>query len=252
MSLQTVETPANAVPGQIATKTAIPFFEALFEVQPEYGRLIPRRFTRQPVSRPVFRKGHRRHHVGRFPSRRNGTMVPFESTLEKQACTLFESYPEINAYRSQPYPVRVFFEGRNREVYPDFELVFSDQKVLVDIRFEQGTLSDRFQARMAALDLYTAARGMRYVVLTERAIRTSRLEASSRLLSWCHVEPLPALIDAVIEWLQTNPATTIGGLLHTTTAYPAVSTVIAGLLLDGYFELNWDKPLYGQVYSLRG
>ncbi|MEW8333932.1 MAG: hypothetical protein AB2692_23590 [Candidatus Thiodiazotropha sp.] len=220
--------------------------EQLFDQKPDLCQLIPVMYQRQMTVRRVIQKGDRNHYVGLFASRINQMMVPFESALEKQACTNFESHPEIQAYRSQPYAVRLLYAGKIRTVYPDFELITTDQNILADIRHETNTYKPLFRERCEALEYYAEQRGMTYILMTDKMIRGQRLLNTQWLLSLAVGKATPNLTNAVWEWIHDLDRPTFGKLFHLTASYPQVRCVLSCLALDGHLAVDLDHPLREQ------
>lgn len=228
----------------------IPLFDRLFANHPETRTLVPETYQRQPVARTVIRKGDRQHHVGLFSSRLNKALVPFESTLEKQACSIFESWSNINGYISQPYAINLEYGGTRHKVYPDFELTTNDTLVLVDVKFASKAREQAFLERADALTRYADQRGMAYHVLTEQEIWGRRLENAHWLLSLARGKALPELIESTWQWLSSQRGRTLGEIFRATSAYPQVQCVIASLALDGHLDINWDAPISEQPVLL--
>ena len=234
-----------------ATGQDIELFDELFEKHPSSRLLVPTCYTRQQTARKVIRAGNRTHNIGYFASRLNQAMVPFESTLEKQACALFEATPKILGYISQPFAITVSFDGRTRTVFPDFELVMQDKRVLVDVKPHNKTLRRSFVAREQALTLYAALRGMHYTVMTEKHIRVPRMWESLWLYN--HVRrgrAVDVLIETVWDWLHEIGQVTYGDAFDLSESYPAVQTVIASLILDGRVAVDWAYPVRVQPVCL--
>ena len=225
-------------------------FDSLFAEEPSSQFLLPVKMTKQTVSRKVFRPGFRTHNVGYFASRINQALITYESSLEKHACTVFESYPELQSYRTQPYGVRLNFLGKFRTVYPDFELVLKDGVALVDIRYEVNTRSPKFKARKNALQQYCMQRGVRYTVLSENDLKTQRRTNARFLISYCKGAPHPRLIDKTISWLAKVLPLDFPEVLRLVNAYPSVRSIIAGFILDGVLPIDWDRAIHQQPLSL--
>ncbi|WP_419629366.1 TnsA endonuclease N-terminal domain-containing protein [Thiolapillus sp.] len=221
--------------------------EKIFLQRPDLSQLLPVTFEHQPTSRKVIRKGNRDHHVGLFASRLNKAMVPFESTLEKQACFIFESHPEILNYRSQPYAVSLFYDGKTRTVFPDFELETAKRKILVDIRYEAKTRKPSFQERCHSLGFFAEQRGMRYTLMTEKMIRDTRLTNTQWLLSLINGQAQPELIEIIWRWILNLQALDFGKLFNLTSNFPQVRHVIACLAVDGHLGLDMNHPLLPQI-----
>jgi hypothetical protein len=79
---------------------------------------------------------------GRFPSRKSGRSVAFESLIERDALLLFEFSRGVASYREQPYSIRYTFEGRSRKYTPDFELSLASGAVLlIEVKPEDKALA---------------------------------------------------------------------------------------------------------------
>jgi hypothetical protein len=230
----------------------IPEFDSLFIEEPGCAILHPLKLRKQELSRKVIRHGFRTHNVGYFASRKNKALITYESSLEKHAYTVFESYPEINSYRIQPCGIKLHFLDKFRTVYPDFEVMMNDSVGLVDIRYLKNTHSPKFKARCQALSQYCLQRGYRYTVLTETELMTERRKNARLLLSYCNGLPHPLLLNNVQKWLFKVMPIQFDEVLKVTNAYPSVRTVIAGLILDGIIIINWDKPIHGQFLTKSG
>lgn len=222
-------------------------FDALFTDVPETEFLKPIQYTEQSIAREIFKPGFRRHYVGYFASRINYTLIPFESILEKHACTVFESYAEIQSYRSQPYGMRIIINGKAVTVYPDFELTMNQGLALVDIKYYENTLSPKFKARYWALKDLAEKQGMSYTLLTEEELHSTRKTNAGYLLSLCRGEPHKILEDEVRLWLVDSLPIDFQQILLLTRAYPAARAVIAGLILDGVLPIDWDVPVETQT-----
>ncbi|WP_408283113.1 TnsA endonuclease N-terminal domain-containing protein [Paraburkholderia aspalathi] len=79
---------------------------------------------------------------GRFPSRKSGRSVAFESLIERDALLLFEFSRGVASCREQPYSIRYTFEGRSRKYTPDFELSLASGAVLlIEVKPEDKALA---------------------------------------------------------------------------------------------------------------
>lgn len=229
-----------------ARPPSIAIFEKLFALRPELKVLTPVTFIRQPTARRVIRKGSRQHNVGFYASRLNNALVPYESTLELQACALLESQPEVIAYRTQPYQIRLSIAGKLRVVYPDLQILTATGIALADIKFLQSTRKQAFHARNEALHDYARQRGIGYTVLTEAEIRVPRMKTAQWLTSLARGKARPQLHEAVWQWLSSLDQSTFGEAFGMAIGYPAVRSVLAELALDGHLDLDWDRPICDQ------
>ncbi|MDT0618309.1 TnsA endonuclease N-terminal domain-containing protein [Salinisphaera sp. P385] len=250
MNALNTNSPAWSSHAPLATQgnsSNIDFFNRLLRRSPELMTVTPTTYSRQSITRTVIRRGARQHHVGLYASRRNKALVPFESTLEKQACALLESQPRLVGYRTQPCAIQLPIDGKTRKVYPDFELTTVNGVALVDVKYEKASRKLAFQARASALQEYANQRGMNYAVLTEQHIRVPRMTATTWLMSLANGDARPQLHKAVRTWLSSLYGSTIGDLFDLSAGYPAVQNVLASSILDGHLRVDWDYPIKDQL-----
>ncbi|MDF0499980.1 TnsA endonuclease N-terminal domain-containing protein [Burkholderia cenocepacia] len=131
---------------------------------------------------------------GRFPSRKSGRSVAFESLIERDALLLFEFSRGIASYREQPYSIWYLFDGKSRRYTPDFELtLISGTPLVIEIKPEEKTLIPDEARRLRRIHEHLASLGVAFRVLTDTQIRTgSRLSNLGTLLPYLG-KPMSAL-----------------------------------------------------------
>lgn len=113
---------------------------------------------------------------GRFPSRKSGRTVAFESLIERDALLLFEFSRGIVSFREQPYSIYYPFEGRSRKYTPDFELVLASGAVLlVEVKPEKKALAPDEERRLWRIGEHFSELGAPFRVLTDTQIRRGAL-----------------------------------------------------------------------------
>jgi len=128
---------------------------------------------------------------GKFPSRKLGRMVHWESLLERDAILLFEFSPRVATFREQPYSISYFHTGRMRRYTPDFELTFrSGHTELVEVKPWVKLQKSDEQQRFEAIGSYFNARDMRFRILSDLEIRKRPLLDNLRLLYRCRTPQL--------------------------------------------------------------
>jgi len=225
----------------------IQIFNELFTQTPqaEHLKLLP--YKKQKGSREVIRYGERNHHVGLFSSRVNRALIPYESSLERDACVYFESRKEIQSYSSQPLAISLNINEKCRTVYPDFLIKTINADAYIDIKFSKKTKNSNFIARTEALFSYCSSRGMGYTVMTENEIRTPALDTIRWLTSIARGIPHDYLVDTVWYWLSVVPdKTLISDVWKILANYPSVKSVIAGFILDGHIIVDLNRPINSQ------
>jgi hypothetical protein len=131
----------------------------------------PRRGTPYvtPTRSPVRHTG--KHFRGKFYSAKNARHIKCESYLEVLIARLLEFLRNVRSYSEQP-PALIFRVGRRRRrLTPDFIVHrLSGRDCLVEVKPAELAEAPELKAKFAAAAEAAAARGYRFVVLTERAV----------------------------------------------------------------------------------
>lgn len=161
---------------------------------------------------------NRRSVTGLVPSRKNQTMVAFESTLERDFVTLLEFDLRVVAYQEQPVRIRyVAPGGRTVTGFPDFlatrrECDGEESFALYDIKYRREIFERwrELKPRLKAARQYATSQGWLYRIMTEVEIRTPYLHNAKFLLPYQRCAPscqdADKLIHALARMRQSTPA----------------------------------------------
>lgn len=131
---------------------------------------------------------------GRFPSRKSGRTVAFESLIERDALILFEFSRGIVSFREQPYSIYYPFEGRSRKYTPDFELTLASGAVLlIEVKPEEKAIAPDEERRLRRIGEHFSELGVAFRVLTDTQIRSDALLPNLNMLFPYLAEPLSRL-----------------------------------------------------------
>lgn len=120
---------------------------------------------------------------GRFPSRKSGRSVAFESLIERDAVLLFEFSRGVVRYREQPYSIHYTFEGRPRRYTPDFELTLASGAVLlIEVKPEEKARAPEEEGRLRCIGEHFSELGLPFRVLTDIHIRRGTLLRNLNML----------------------------------------------------------------------
>jgi hypothetical protein len=122
----------------------------------------------------------RRGFRGKFPSRKLGKHVYWESILERDAILLFEMHPLVLSYQEQPLVDTYYDEdGVAHECYPDFLLqTVGGHELLVEVKHHADLHQPSMKRKLERIALHYANQGRAYRVITEREIRRAPLHAN--------------------------------------------------------------------------
>lgn len=113
---------------------------------------------------------------GRFPSRKSGRTVAFESLIERDALLLFEFSRGIVSYREQPFSIYYPLGGSSRKYTPDFELTLvSGAVLLIEVKPEEKALAADEQRRLRRIGEHFSELGLPFRVLMDTQIRRGAL-----------------------------------------------------------------------------
>ena len=135
-----------------------------------------------PVRRVVTRSG--RHIRGKFPSRKMGRMVEWESPLEADAIRLFEFNPGVRAYYSQP-SVEHYHDafGTTRSFVPDFRIDWlHGGSLLVEVKSDADAAYPPTQHLLGLKAMAMQLQGKPYRLLTPAQIKSQPLFENLKLL----------------------------------------------------------------------
>lgn len=162
--------------------------------------------------------------AGVAPSSKNGRLVSFESTLERDMISLLEYDRSVRVFEEQP--VRIEFQGENGRLYsytPDVLVHYHSDSPpgmwlkprLIEVKPRAKLWKNwvKLRPKFRAAVRYAADRGWDFKIMTEKEIRTQYLE-NVRFLNhyrWANVEL--GYIHRLQELLELLPSTTPGEII---------------------------------------
>ena len=109
---------------------------------------------------------------GKFPSRKSGGMVQYESLLERDAIYLFETSPNILRYGEQPPKVHYPDGNRLRLYTPDFELMLNTGEIILVETKPLSKLGDQdVKHQLERITEYLTQMDRPFLVLTDDSIQ---------------------------------------------------------------------------------
>lgn len=152
---------------------------------------------------------------GKFPSRKLGKQVYWESTRERDAILMFELHPLVLSYQEQPSEDTYYDEdGTTKTYYPDFLLqTVGGHELLVEVKRSVDLLRPTIKRKLALIALRYAERGRPYRVITEQEIRREPLHSNLQKL-WEAIRALeiPGDAHAAVDELNSRQIYTVASL----------------------------------------
>lgn len=134
-----------------------------------------------PVRKVVTRSGKKFR--GRFPSRKNATMVCWESLHERDAILYLEYSANVVSYEEQPSEEIFYVRGAPHRYYPDFRAkLVNEQIVDIEIKPWRKMLCAQMKEKYGRIASMYQRSGRHFRLLTERDYRAQPLLANFRLI----------------------------------------------------------------------
>ncbi len=135
-------------------------------------------------------------------SRKMAKMIPWESTLERDAYLLFELSSAVERYYAQPEKIQFEQDGLIHSYYPDTKLELSDGTIVyVEIKPRARLNKPEIKARMEAIRKYYESRpDTRFLVIDEHDIRSEPRLTNLKLLAY-HLSHDDK--EEISTWLQS-------------------------------------------------
>jgi hypothetical protein len=120
---------------------------------------------------------------GKFPSRKMGRMIHWESQLERDAVLLLEFSLRVIEYREQPFTIYYTANGDSRRYTPDFEVTLDSGEIIVaEVKPAKRIQEPALKEKFGHIQEHFNRRQRPFCILTEAEIRRPELLANLRML----------------------------------------------------------------------
>lgn len=199
---------------------------------------------RRRIIRPNVRSYTGRHVAA------NGSVVRFESGLERDFLTLLRFRGDVEEILEQPETFH-FLDGTGatRRYTPDFLVSFVPAKrVYYEVKFREQLRRDwpRFRDSLHFMRRHAAERGAAFRVVTEITIRTPKLENARLLVPFATATPDPRIAGALLELVTSQPITILDALravCRSPNDRAAFYAALWPLLAQRILTTDFDKPI---------
>lgn len=185
---------------------------------------------------------------GYVPSRKMKRMIPYESTLERDAIQLFEYSGSVQAYEAQPCHLVIHQDGEPSRYTPDFRLALvSEDIVHVEVKPKAKLANPLVANRIAAIRRHHEHLDAHFLVLTEDVIRKTPRLRNLQLLAYHDRVSVsdPDLRSAIDSLNLLTPKTVRGATAVVGDRKTVYRLLAAGLLhCDLDQEIQDSTPVY--------
>jgi len=120
---------------------------------------------------------------GKFPSKKNGRMIHWESQLERDAIYIFEFSPGVANYREQPFKTHYTLGGQTRRYTPDFLVtLLTGERIVIEVKPAKRLRDPSEHCRFDRITGHLQQFGDPFQILTEQQIRQPQLLENLHLL----------------------------------------------------------------------
>lgn len=109
--------------------------------------------------------------IGKFPSRKMGRAIWYESQLERDFIHLLEIDADVISYKEQPFKLRYALNGSIHTYTPDFLVERPNRKQVVEVKTEKDAEKEENKAVFKRAALICRKDGYEFIVATEKTIR---------------------------------------------------------------------------------
>lgn len=194
----------------------------------------------QPVRDVVTRSS--KHFRGKFPSRKCGRTIYWESLHERDCIGLLEFHPAVRSYREQPSKETYYDTSlQPRTYFPDFEaLLKNDLVVHIEVKPAARMARKDHQEKYGLIAKHYESQGRHFRVMTELELRCEPLRTNVRRLRE-HVKT--ALSPTVVQgWLHDLGC---GPYRFDEAARTIGVTALLRLIATGHLYVNLNLPMEG-------
>ena len=186
---------------------------------------------------------HPGHMVGVIPSHTTGRSMVFESSSERDFLRLCDFDPDIHSFRSQPFQIAYWLDGRERKYTPD-ALIEGDQPRLIEVKPERRTLKPEFRRWVVVIRKACEELGYTFEVVTDTEIRRQPRLGNVILLRRYRLESVPEAVELDVRaWVRETPGIRLGELVERLGASPEALTSMYGLLSQHRVAYDIHQPL---------
>lgn len=144
---------------------------------------------------------------GKFPSRKLGKQVHWESPLERDAIVMFEVHPLVLTFQEQPIEETYYdSKGLPHKCYPDFRLRgLGGQELLVEVKRNADLRRPSVRGKLEHIAFHFEQKGLQYRVITETEIHRQPLRANvARLWDALRCTKISGEARAIVAGLRSD------------------------------------------------
>lgn len=168
-----------------------------------------------PEARPI-KPSKGKNYRGNVPSNKCGTMVKYESLLERDYIHLLEFDYHVDYYESQPLIIPYMYKGVKHTYYPDFKVITRDNKVIiVEVKPEKFLKKEENLVKFQVGEKFCEKNNWDYLVVSEPQIRRGSLQYNIKKLKNVDFQSTRTiLINTILQIVKEKGNIKIGAIVE--------------------------------------
>lgn len=218
------------------------------EIHPVMGSITIKFAEDGERIRKVVRRSNSRM-TGKFPSRKNGRMMQWESKYELETFQILEISPLVAAYSEQPAEIKYSGDdGIEHRHYPDILVVLrSGIKMFIEVKPESAITDQDLADRTRLIASLLRHKGYQYVmVLPEQVVSFAYLENAKHLLLYSKMPMPESAWEMVRRILLREGSIELANLIKSLKHADARSWIYR-LLIAGDILCDLSEPITNQT-----
>ncbi|NHM32435.1 TnsA endonuclease N-terminal domain-containing protein [Neobacillus terrae] len=153
---------------------------------------------------------------GSIPSEKCGTLINYESLLERDYITLLEFDPGIVFYESQPIKIPYMYKGAKHSYFPDFKVITDDNKIkIVEVKPERFLTTEKNLVKFMVGKQFCEENKWEFIVVSEPNIRIGFLQYNLKKIKNIDYHSLRSVTRmAVLELVRERREITIDTMVR--------------------------------------
>jgi len=182
--------------------------------------------------------------IGKFPSLKTGKTVWWESQIERDFIYMVEFDSDVVTYREQPLHINYTLNGKRHIYTPDFLVERSDERQIVEVKPATEAGKPEYVMLFRSLIPIIREEGYRFVVVTDRVIRTQpRLDNIKFLWRYSRVLLYPQHFIYCRELILKGRKVQLADAFAFFESKGATRAIVYGLLYRGALEVDLMQPI---------
>lgn len=202
--------------------------------------------------RKIPRYGSGQKNLGKFASVKTGRVAWYEALTERDYMYLLDFDLGVSYWHEQPLRIRFTRGGKTHRYTPDFEVLRTSKKQLVEVKPKHQVDSGKWDLLFRTATSLCEQEGYEYIVVTDEVIRRQpKLENVKRLWKYARTVVLPQHQILCNQFFQSrkNALVTLGDLIQLFKRESVPTQVLYSLLFWGLLDfdlmqlLDSDSPI---------